>query len=96
MTEKHPPAPPPFVVATENRYRSKHYARLACATSAYKKGLLDVIEPCRKEREEAKREKLVQKAKHAEEKREEREVGRLRETPQAGTVKYEDLALLPE
>ncbi|GAA5876402.1 hypothetical protein JCM3774_005321 [Rhodotorula dairenensis] len=95
VTEKHPSAPPPFVVSTERRYRSKHYARLACATSAFENGLLRVLEPYRKEREEAKRDKLEEKARQAEEKRKEREAGRLWETPQAGTVKYEDLALLP-
>ncbi|GAA5993434.1 hypothetical protein JCM10908_002188 [Rhodotorula pacifica] len=95
MTEKHPIAPPPFVISTEPRYRTKYYARLACATSAFENGLMTVLDPYKKEREDARREKLEKKAKEAEAKRKEREAGRIYETPQAGTVKYEELASLP-
>lgn len=94
ITEKHPNAPPPFVVSTEKRYRTKYHARLACATTAFSNDLLSVLEPYRKEREEAKREKVERKAKQAEERRKEREAGKSGETPQAGTVKYEDLETL--
>ena len=94
VTEKHPSAPPPFVVSTERRYRTKYHARLACATTAFSDDLLSVLEPYRKEREEANREKVERKAKQAEERRKEREAGKSVETPQAGTVKYEDLETL--